>query len=75
SLVDSNVTAPKHVISDRLIRVATDILDYLGLGLSPGHVLKTRHRRLADDLNAQWVDRYRAELTERLAVSSQSGKD
>ena len=48
------------------IGVACEILDFLGLKLPPGHLIKTRHRRMADELNAQWIDRYRAELAERL---------
>lgn len=50
------------------------ILDFLGLKLPPGREIQTRHRRLADDLNAQWIDRYQAEQAERLSVSSESEK-
>lgn len=57
------------------VGVADEILDFLGLKLPPGHSIKARHRRLADELNARWIDRYRAELTERLVLSSDSGKD
>ena len=49
------------------IGVAREVLDFLGLKLPPGHLIKTRHRRMADELNARWIDRYRAELTERPA--------
>ncbi len=57
------------------VGVAREILDFLGLKLPPGRLIETRHRRVADEVNAQWIDRYRAELTERLADSSESGKD
>ena len=43
------------------VGIAREILDFLGLKLPSGHLIKTRHRRLADELNAQWIDRYRAE--------------
>ena len=43
--------------------VAREVLDFLGLRLPPGRLIKTRHRRLADELNAQWIERYRAEMT------------
>lgn len=45
------------------VGVAREILDFLGLKLPSGRLIKTGHRRLADELNAQWIDRYRAELT------------
>ena len=38
-----------------------EILDFLGLELPSGRVIETRNRRLADALNARWIDRYRAE--------------
>ena len=52
------------------VGVACGILDFLGLKIPPGRLIKTRHRRLADELNALWIDRYRAELTERSTTSS-----
>ena len=36
------------------------ILGYLGVELPPGTTIERRHRRLADDLNTQWIERYRA---------------
>lgn len=51
-----------------------EILDFLGLELPPGRLIETRNRRLADALNARWIDRYRDELKERLVVSPGSGK-
>jgi len=38
------------------------ILDFLGLDLPPGRELLVQHRRLADELSAQWTARYEAEL-------------
>lgn len=55
------------------VGVACEVLDFLGLKLPPGRLIKTRNRRLADEHNARWIDRYRAELTERLAIFSGSG--
>ena len=57
------------------VGAACEILDFLGLELPPGRLIKARHRRLADGLNAQWIDRYRSELTERLTVLSEPGED
>ena len=54
------------------IGVTCGILDFLKLELPPGRKIQTRHRRLADELNAQWIDRYRVEQAERLSVSSES---
>ena len=50
------------------VGVACEILDFLGLKLPPGRLVKTHHRRMADDLNAQWIDRYQAELREQLVM-------
>lgn len=57
------------------VGVAREILDFLGLKLPPGRLIKTRGRRLADELNAQWIERYQAELTERLTLCSKTEKD
>lgn len=37
------------------------ILDFLGLDLLRGHAIVPRHQRQADELNDQWIERYRAE--------------
>jgi len=37
------------------------ILDFLGLDLPHGRAVVPRHRRQADELNDQWIERYRAE--------------
>jgi LPS sulfotransferase NodH len=36
------------------------VLDYLGIELPPSRSIQVRHRRLADELNTQWIKRYRA---------------
>ncbi len=36
------------------------LLDFLGLELPPGVEIRVRHRKLGDELNAGWSDRYRA---------------
>lgn len=47
------------------VGVTRGILDYLGLELPPGHEIRARHRRLADDLNTQWIARYRGAVRDR----------
>jgi trehalose 2-sulfotransferase len=41
------------------------VLDFLGLELPAGREIVAQHRRLADRLNAQWINRYLAEVLER----------
>jgi trehalose 2-sulfotransferase len=43
------------------VSVALGVLDFLGLEVPAGRQLQVRHKRLADDLSAQWIDRYRRE--------------
>ena len=57
------------------VGVAREVLDFLGLELAPGHRVEKRHRRLADELSAEWIERYQAESTRRLAVDPESGVD
>lgn len=47
------------------VGVAREVLAFLGLELPAGRLIKTRNRRLADELSARWIDRYRTELTGR----------
>jgi LPS sulfotransferase NodH len=47
------------------VGVAHGVLDFLGLELPPRATIVGRHRRLADEINTQWVARYRAEMAER----------
>jgi trehalose 2-sulfotransferase len=42
-----------------LVGVTRGILDFLGLELPEGHSIVPRHRRQADDLNEEWIARYR----------------
>lgn len=42
--------------------VTREVLDFLGLKLPPGRQIRARNRRLADEVNARWIDRYGAEL-------------
>jgi LPS sulfotransferase NodH len=47
------------------VRIARGVVDYLGLDLPVGREIVVRHRRLADELNAQWIDSYRLQELER----------
>jgi LPS sulfotransferase NodH len=40
------------------VRIARDVLGFLGLDLPGRREMAVRHRRLADELNAQWLDNY-----------------
>jgi LPS sulfotransferase NodH len=42
------------------VGVTRGVLDFLGLELPAGREIIAQHRRLADDLNAQWIERYLA---------------
>jgi LPS sulfotransferase NodH len=44
------------------VGVTRGVLDFLRLELPAGREILARHRRLADELNAQWIDRYRTEV-------------
>ncbi len=41
------------------VRVASGVLGFLGLDLPSGREITVRHKRLADDLNARWIESYR----------------
>ena len=47
------------------IGVTRAVLDHLGLVLPADRTITVRDRRQADDLNAEWVDRYRGEEVEK----------
>jgi trehalose 2-sulfotransferase len=47
------------------VGVTLDVLGFLGLDLPSERGISVRHRRLADELSAQWIDRYRREALER----------
>jgi trehalose 2-sulfotransferase len=44
------------------IPTAAGILDYLGIEVPPARTFAVRHRRQADELNAEWIARYRASM-------------
>jgi LPS sulfotransferase NodH len=44
--------------------VTRGVLGFLGLELPPGREILARHRRLADELSAEWIERARAERAE-----------
>ncbi len=41
------------------VGVTRGVLDFLNLELPAGRVILVQHRRLADEVNAEWIDRYR----------------
>ncbi len=43
------------------VSAARAVLGFLGLDLPAGRAIVARHRRQADDLNADWITRFRAE--------------
>jgi LPS sulfotransferase NodH len=42
----------------RPVDVARGVLNFLGLDLPAGREIAIRHKRLADELSSQWIDRY-----------------
>ena len=46
-------------LDDDPVGVASGVLGFLGLGLPSGREITVRHKRLADELNARWVESYR----------------
>jgi LPS sulfotransferase NodH len=44
-----------------MVGVTRGILSFLGFDLFDGRAIAPRHKRQADELNDQWIDRYRAE--------------
>jgi trehalose 2-sulfotransferase len=46
-------------------RIARGVLGFLGLDLPAGREIVVRHKRLADKLNAQWIDAYRLQELQR----------
>lgn len=45
------------------VGVTRRVLDFLNLELPAGRVIRVQHRRLADEVNAEWIDRYRTRNT------------
>jgi trehalose 2-sulfotransferase len=52
-------------LDDDPVGVTRGILDFLGLELPAGREIRVRHTRLADDLNADWIERFLATTPER----------
>src|SRR5262249_53425209 len=54
---------PCRVVYEELdadpVRVASGVLGFLGLDLPAGREITVRHKRLADELNARWIESYR----------------
>jgi LPS sulfotransferase NodH len=47
------------------VPVARGVAGFLDLGFPPGHEIAVRNKRLADELNAQWIGRYRLQEPQR----------
>ncbi|MGQ5262720.1 Stf0 family sulfotransferase [Micromonospora sp. ZYX-F-536] len=47
-----------------MVAATRRVLDFLGLHLPEGSTIVARHQRQADELNRQWVQRYREEVTD-----------
>jgi LPS sulfotransferase NodH len=47
------------------VRIARSVLGFLGLDLPADREIVVRYRRLADELNAQWIDGYRLQDLDR----------
>jgi trehalose 2-sulfotransferase len=54
---------PHRVLYEELgadpVGIASGVLSFLGLDLPPGREITVRHKRLADGLNARWIESYR----------------
>jgi LPS sulfotransferase NodH len=46
-------------LDDDPVGIASGVLGFLGLDLPAGREITARHKRLADELNARWVESYR----------------
>ncbi|SIM84736.1 LPS sulfotransferase NodH [Micromonospora cremea] len=47
-------------LDEDMVAATRGILDFLGLDLPDGRAVVPRHQRQADDLNREWIQRYRA---------------
>lgn len=47
------------------VRVASEVLAFLGLDPGAGREIAVRHRRLADEVNARWIEDYRRQEEQR----------
>jgi trehalose 2-sulfotransferase len=41
------------------VRIASSVIDFLGLHLPAGRKIAVRHKRLADELNTEWINSFR----------------
>jgi len=69
---------PYRVLYEELdadpVGIASGVLSFLGLDLPPGREITVRHKRLADGLNARWIESYRLhEARERQDKPSGAG--
>ena len=63
-------------LDDDPVGIASGVLGFLGLDLPAGREITVRHKRLADGLNARWVESYRLyEARERQGRPSGAGAD
>ncbi len=46
-------------LDDDPVGIASGVLGFLGLDLPAGLDITVRHKRLADELNARWIESYR----------------
>jgi len=61
-------------LDDDPVGIASGVLSFLGLDLPAGRKITVRHKRLADELNARWVESYRLhEARERQGQGRPSG--
>jgi LPS sulfotransferase NodH len=61
-------------LDDDPVGIASGVLGFLGLDLPAGREITVRHKRLADELNARWVESYRLhEARERQGRPSGAG--
>jgi len=61
-------------LDDDPVGIASGVLGFLGLDLPAGRETTVRHKRLADELNARWVESYRLhEARERQGRPSGAG--
>ncbi|WP_131766835.1 Stf0 family sulfotransferase [Candidatus Protofrankia californiensis] len=52
-------------LDEDMVGATHGILDFLGLVPPDGRAIVPRHQRQADELNRQWIERYRAESSDR----------
>ncbi|WP_328419617.1 Stf0 family sulfotransferase [Micromonospora sp. NBC_00389] len=53
-----------------MVATTQPVLDFLGLALPAGRTIVARHQRQADELNRQWIRRYREEAANSPGATS-----